>query len=98
MIKPPSINRALTIAVLASAFSACQSSPFGLTPSQLQALRTEPIAPLTIDYKTMVKGGLHDTLKDPMRPVIEVSEPARDIRLLQPFNRASLPAPCRADV
>ncbi len=98
MIKPPSINRALTIAVLASAFSACESSPFGFTPSQLQALRTEPIAPLTIDYKTMVKGVLHDTLKDPMSAVIEFSEPVRDMRLLQPFNGASLHAVWRVDV
>jgi hypothetical protein len=98
MIKPPSINRALAIVVLASAFSACESSPFGFTPAQLQTLRTEPIAPLTVDYKAIVMATLHDTLKDPMSAVVEYSEPVRDMRLLQPFNGASLHACWRVDV
>ena len=40
---------------------------------------------------------LHDTLKDPMSAVVEFSEPVRDMRLLQPFNGASLHACWRVD-
>jgi hypothetical protein len=68
------------------------------TPAQLNALRTEPIAPLTVDYKAIVMATLHDTLKDPMSAVVEFSEPVRHMRLLQPFNGASLHACWRGDV
>jgi hypothetical protein len=84
--------------LLGDVFLGCESSPFGFTAAQLQTLRTEPIAPLTVDYKTIIRGILHDTLKDPMSAVLEFSEPVRDMRLLQPFNGSSLHAVWRVDV
>jgi hypothetical protein len=95
---PLKTARPLAIFALALSFSGCESSPFGFTPAQLNTLRTEPIAPLTVDYKAIVMATLHDTLKDPMSAVVEYSEPVRDMRLLQPFNGASLHACWRVDV
>jgi hypothetical protein len=95
-----SLKTALSMAslTLALLLLGCESSPFGFTPAQLNALRSEPIAPLTVDYKAIVMANLHDTLKDPMSAVVEFSEPVRDMRLLQPFNGASLHACWRVDV
>jgi hypothetical protein len=95
---PLKTARPLAILALALSFSGCESSPFGFTPAQLNTLRTEPIAPLTVDYKAIVMAILHDTLKDPMSAVVEFSEPVRDMRLLQPFNGSSLHACWRVDV
>ena len=97
-MKQLTIKRALAILVLSSALAACESSPFGYTPAQLQAIRTEPLAPLTVDYKAIIRGVLHDTLKDPMSAVVEFSEPVRDTRLTQSFNAQSLHSCWRVDV
>jgi hypothetical protein len=53
---------------------------------------------ISVDYKAIIRGVLHDTLKDPMSAVVGFSEPVRDTRLTQPFNAQSLHSCWRVDV
>jgi hypothetical protein len=96
-MKPLTIRSALPLLLLCYSFSGCESSPFGYTPAQLQAIRTEPLAPLVVDYKAIIRRVLHDTLKDPMSAVVEFSDPVRDTHFTQAFNATSLHACWRVD-
>jgi hypothetical protein len=75
-----------------------KADPSATPPAQLQAIRREPLAPLTVDYKAIIMGVFHDILKDPMSAVVEFSEPIRVTHLIQPFNATSLHSCRRVDV